>query len=149
MKRLILWLLTRLWGSPEEVNGAGRCPTYLYRWHLASAFDCKLYIHRFVRDDWSTDRHDHPKRFISIGLWGSYLEHTPAGTQRFRAPWIRSFPAVHQHRLTLPWGECWTLVVVLRGEREWGFWHDGRFIQWWQYVRGDAAHLADKRKTCL
>lgn len=148
--------LTRLFGAPEEINGAGRCPTYLFRWHVASLFGWRVYIHRFTGQDWSKDPHDHPKRFISIGLWGSYLEVTPGNdlprgvwnAQRFRAPWIRSFPAEHKHRILTPWGECWTLVITLRAEREWGFWHEGRFIQWNEYVRGSSAHIADRRRSC-
>lgn len=141
-------LFTRLFGAPEEINGRERCPTYLFRWHLASAFGCRLYLHRFVGEDWSKDPHDHPKRFISIGLWSSYLEVTPTGQRRFRAPWVRSFPAEHQHRILTPWGECWTLVLTLRATREWGFWHEGRFIHWIEYVRGAAAHIADRMRSC-
>ena len=132
----------------EEVNGSHRCPTYLYRWIVLSTRWFKVYVHRFVADDWSLDLHDHPKRFVSIGLWGRYVEHQWLGRQReYRAPWIRSFPASHVHRLTLPrycggcgaaeWSEhtagcyiplvlprdCWTLVIVFQTVREWGFWH--------------------------
>ena len=61
----------------ERIDG-DRCP-YLHRWRLAS-FGRKrfLYLHHFVGSDWSRDPHDHPKRFISIGLWGSYIEETPS-----------------------------------------------------------------------
>lgn len=140
--------LNRIFGQAEEINGRERCETYLYRWSLFSRPNCKVYLHRFVGNDWSRDLHDHPKRFISIGLWGSYLEHTPAGQRRYSAPWVRSFPAIHRHRLTTPWGECWTLVIVLRAEREWGFWHDGRFIPWRDYVDGPEGGEADQMKDC-
>lgn len=140
--------LDRRFGAAEEINGHERCSTYLFRWHLLSTRRAKAYLHKFVGDDWSRDLHDHPKRFISIGLWGSYLEHSPTGQRRYRAPWVRSFPAVHRHRLTTPWGTCWTLVIVLRTVREWGFWHDGRFIPWHDYVDGTESALADKMKAC-
>lgn len=42
---------------------------------------------------------------------------------------------------------CWTLVIVLRTEREWGFWHDGEFYRWDEYVRGKGG-VADKMKAC-
>lgn len=141
-------MLTTLFGKPEEINGAHRCPTYMYRWFVLSTKNMKVYIHKFVGDDWSLDFHDHPKRFISIGLWGSYLEETPSGKRRYRAPWIRTFPADHQHRLTTPWGTCWTLVIVLKTVREWGFWHAGRFIPWREYVDGSSSGIADKMKSC-
>lgn len=141
------WLTKRL-GAPEEINGHHRCSTYLCRWVLKDTARWKAYLHKFVGDDWSRDLHDHPKRFISIGIWGSYLEETPAGFKRYRAPWISTFPADHRHRLTTPWGPCWTIVIVLETVREWGFWNEGRFIPWRDYVDGAESELADRRKSC-
>lgn len=131
----------------EEINGE-RCPTYLYRWELMRVGKFfAIYLHHIVRNDWSLDLHDHPKRFISIGLKGRYIEVTPKGQRTYRAPWIRTFPATHIHRLKLakPGEECWTMVIVLRPVRPWGFWHAGTFIPWKRYVRGD---IADKMKDC-
>lgn len=150
LRRLLLWALTRLFPL-EEINGANRCPTYLYRWRLARCrrLGWALYLHRFVADDWSLDQHDHPKRFVSVGLSGSYVEHTPRGPRRFRAPWIRSFPAEHRHRVTLPPGrECWTLVLVFAATRPWGFWHLGRWIPWRDYVTGASSYVADEMVAC-
>lgn len=163
MKRL----LDKLFGLAEEINGRERCPTYLYRWTLLSRKGkFGVYLHHFVGDDWSRDLHDHPKRFISIGLWGWYLEETPCGEikngtpnigeswdswtriKKYRAPWIRTFPATHVHRLSVPSKNCWTLVIVLRPVREWGFWHLGRFIPWRSYVDGADQGIADKMKAC-
>jgi hypothetical protein len=152
-------LLTRAFGSPEEINGHERCPTYMYRWTVLSTRRFKVYVHRFVADDWSRDLHDHPKRFVSIGLWGRYLEHGPAGRRReYRAPWFRTFPATHIHRVTLPAGDCWTLVIVGPPVREWGFWHldpiehgpvqgAWRWIPWRAYVR-PGNEVANKMKAC-
>ena len=158
----------------EEINGAGRCPTYLHRWTLFQPRRPKalwrgfgIYLHKFVGDDWSRDLHDHPKRFISIGLKGAYVERYVDGTmtvqhslgpitkQReceriYRAPWVRTFPASHIHRLRLLQDNrpCWTLVIVLRSVREWGFWNMGRFIPWREYVAPGNA-TANARKACL
>jgi hypothetical protein len=130
----------------EEINGRERCPTYLYRWTLLKARNWSVYLHHFVGDDWSRDLHDHPKRFISIGLWGRYLEETPTGSKVYRAPWIRTFPAEHIHRLSMIDGhDCWTLVVVLKAVRGWGFWNGGNFIPWRKYVDSETA---DKMKVC-
>lgn len=142
-------LLNRMFGIAEEINGGHRCPTYLYRWTLLSwKGHFSAYLHNFVGDDWSRDLHDHPKRFISVGLRGSYIEQTPGGYRRYSAPWIRSFPPTHIHRITVPSKSCWTLVVVLKPVREWGFWHGGRFIPWRRYVDGEDAGIADKMKSC-
>lgn len=153
-------LFSKLFGVPEEINGGERCPTYLYRWTIAKWNKGRgIYLHHFVGDDWSLDLHDHPKRFVSIGLKGSYREQTPnpffqyAGGGKlpfyekvYRAPWIRTFPAEHIHRLSLIDGkDCWTLVIVLKARRSWGFWHLGKFIGWREYVNSETA---DKMKAC-
>ncbi len=138
------WLFER-----EEINGHGRCSTYLYRWIVMSTRWLGVYIHRFVADDWSRDLHDHPKRFVSIGLSGGYTEETPRGFRHYAAPWIRTFPAEHIHRVALgKHHECWTLVIVFRASRQWGFWHNGEFLHWKEYVKGRFAHVADKMKAC-
>jgi hypothetical protein len=143
----------------EQINGGERCPTYLYRWTLLSIPKrLGVYVHHFVGDDWSRDLHDHPKRFVSIGLAGQYVEETPdpasldpeAKRERvFRAPWIRTFPADHIHRVRMIGrGTCWTLVLVFRPVREWGFWHLGEWIQWREYVKGSRKSIADMMKNC-
>lgn len=132
----------------EEINGGERCPTYLYRWTVFRLFGFGAYLHRFVGDDWSRDFHDHPKRFISIGIKGQYVEETPLGERVFKAPWVRSFPASHVHRLRLiDRKECWTLVIVLRATRPWGFWHMGEWIHWRKYV-SERGGPADLMKSC-
>lgn len=130
----------------EEINGGERCPTYMFRWTLLKIGKlASVYLHHFVNDDWSRDLHDHPKRFISIGLAGQYTEETPKGERIYRAPWIRTFPANHIHRIRLHAGPCWTLVIVLWPVREWGFWVHGKWMHWKQYV-GSAQ--ADAAKNC-
>jgi hypothetical protein len=142
-------LLNRLFRL-EQINGGGRCPTYLYRWTLfAVPKRLGVYLHRFVGDDWSRDMHDHPKRFVSIGLKGRYVEETPDGERTYVAPWFRTFPAHHVHRLKLvDRRPCWTLVVVFKPVREWGFWHAGEWIHWREYVKGARATAADMMKNC-
>lgn len=142
--------LINRWFNLEEINGGERCPTYLYRWTLLSIPRLfGVYLHHFVGDDWSRDMHDHPKRFVSIGLAGQYIEETPAGERVYRAPWIRTFPAHHIHRLRMiDKGTCWTLVLVFRPVREWGFWHMGEWIHWREYVKGTRAAIADMMKNC-
>lgn len=143
-------LLSAVFGQPEEINGHGRCPTYMYRWTLGHIGPVKFYVHRFVGDDWSRDLHDHPKRFISIGLWGSYWEQVPATEPDLKrwlhyvAPWFRTFKPVHQHRIECYQG-CWTLVIVGPTKREWGFWPEGRFVHWREFVTGP---LGDRAKVC-
>jgi hypothetical protein len=139
--KLIDWLL-----NMEEINGNDLCPTYLYRWTVLRTPWFAIYLHHFVGDDWSRDLHDHPKRFLSIGLWGRYIEDTPERSKTFTAPWIRSFPPEHIHRIRLYEGEqCWTICIVFQAVRAWGFWHAGQWIPWRQYV---GSETADRMKSC-
>jgi hypothetical protein len=104
----------------------------------------RLIIASSARERCPTSRRP-PRDFISIGLWGKYREVTPRGSRIFRAPWIRSFPATHIHRLEMiGGGDCWTLVIVLKAVRAWGFWTDAGWFPWRRYVGDDA--LA--RKNC-
>lgn len=122
----------------EHVDGNGRVRAYLDRWVLAKFRRSAYYLHRFSGSDWSTDLHDHPKPFLSIGLWGSYIEHTALGATRYSAPWLRRFPASFAHRLELDEGAVvWTFVRVGAKERDWGFFCDGQWVQWSRYVHSD------------
>lgn len=144
----------------ETMSGNGLCPVYLERWVIGEAFNCGVYLHHFLGDDWATDPHDHPRRFISIGLKGWYWEDIyrhpekdfPQSypttwlieTLKFQAPWFRSFPAHHLHRVRASeCGDCWTLVIVLPKSRPWGFVQDGKWIPFKKYVFGGKA-----RKAC-
>lgn len=134
----------------EEINGNGICPTYLHRWILFSGFGRKVYLHKFVGDDWALDPHDHPKDFISIGLRGSYDEYVWVNSFRgfsktkWTAPWFRRFPASHRHRIETEDGPCWTLVIVGRKKRDWGFWMGSQWIRWDQYVKNHGR----ERRAC-
>jgi hypothetical protein len=71
--------LRKFLGTPEEINGDCRCATYL----IAGRSRSSVVGERFVSiNSLGTTGllilHDHRKRFISIGLWGSYRE-TQAG----------------------------------------------------------------------
>ncbi len=93
----------------------------LLRWHIFKCSLFKIYLHKFIRSD---DRifHDHPKHFISIGIWGGYDEQTPEGWNRFRSPWIRHFPPEYKHRVVLNYDKpCWTVVIVGKHKKQWSF----------------------------
>lgn len=132
------------------MSGNGQCPVYLERWTLAKLFGFAAYLHHFLGDDWALDPHDHPRRFVSVGLWGWYWEDVfDAGgvlqsTRRYRAPWCRTFPAEHLHRVRAKeCGNTWTLVIVLRHSRGWGFIQGGKWVPFRDYVYGGKS-----RKAC-
>jgi len=136
----------RLWRW-ENICGPDGKP-YLRRFVLARLpGNRRVYLHHFVGDDWARHPHDHPKAFWSIGLWGGYTEHQyidlavvnilkQAGVLRWRAPWVRWFPAEHIHRIMLTPGVsgAWTLVITGRQSRRWGFWRGLPVTQWVDWV---------------
>ncbi len=119
----------------EEIGNAT-----LHRWIIwcSPRTGRGIYLHQFVGSDAAREMHDHPKRFISLGLSGRYFEQTPDGdAQPFQAPFLRSFKPEHIHR-QLMWEDetCWTLVYVGPKVREWGFWlDDGTWQHWSEYAK--------------
>lgn len=93
---------------------------YLKRWFILRTKWVQVYVHNICRSDPDSDMHDHPWSFISVILWGGYLEHTPEGSFQRSAPQILYRPAGSPHRLELNRG-AWTFIVVGRERREWGF----------------------------
>lgn len=156
----------------EEMTGDGLCPVYLRRWTLfgwGRGEPCRfrIYLHHFLSDDWGRDPHDHPKRFISIGLKGEYWEDVFESrgdlnpgrymrTDHYSAPWIRTFRPAHAHRLRIhprgderpsrPRPNAWTICIVLKTQREWGFFYLNRFwLRWDDYL--DSGY-GRERKDC-
>ena len=120
---------------------------YMLRWYILPRNRwLNLYLHKFMRDDDDRALHDHPWWFVSILLRGSYVE----WRERFSvAPgvlstWIhaspRRFPSIAfrsaetRHRVTLPAGPCWTLVLTGPKKRTWGFWCPKGFVPWFDFV---------------
>ena len=102
---------------------------YFRRWRLWRGRFFSIYLHRFMAPDQSDCAHDHPGPFVSLVLWGGYVEEIwPRGDftagERVRRGFLSlaSREAMHCHRVAAcrP-GRTWTLV--LRGARcpRWGF----------------------------
>lgn len=135
-------ILTRLFRYEDlTVDGTGQ---YIHRWQLwAGANGRRVYLHKIVGSDWAREPHDHPKDFISIGLWGSYFEevyevkgtgvYPSCGTvlafmagksKTFRAPWVRKFKSDLIHRLVADGNPVWTMCITGPDDGSgWGFWN--------------------------
>ncbi len=151
--RIASWLATLLFGEPDDLNRGADCPPYMKRWRIWASPDdtepkdpFRIYLHRFDGSDWALHPHNHPKKFWSIGLWGEYMEHVfaephnPRGgmeTKVWRAPWFRSFPADHTHRVIMKWKSqpCWTLVFTGKYTQTWGFFTDKGFMRSREYFK--------------
>jgi hypothetical protein len=119
-----------------------------------------IYLHKFMRDDDDRALHDHPWWFVSVMLWGRYLETRDqvidgdvfvmerrrddvrrCGSIAFRR-------ATDRHRVTLAKDidgkpiPCWTLVLTGPKVREWGFWCPKGFVVWTDFVdQGDHGNI--------
>lgn len=119
---------------------------YLTRWYLVSTPWFGVYLHRFDGPDPDADPHDHPWNFVTMVLRGGYDEealrrhgdvlevvdchHRPLVPRR------RTLDT--RHKVARLWRvPTWTLVVVGRRQREWGFWLDGgagSWVPWREYL---------------
>ena len=99
-----------------------------------------LYVHKFLRSDHDRALHDHPWPFVALILKGGYVEahdQTIDGTlaceMRFPGD-VLVRAAEWRHRVILPKGEAsWSLVIVGRRQRRWGFFLPNGWCHWRQY----------------
>lgn len=101
---------------------------YLTRWRVVQTPWAALYVHRFDGPDPRSTLHDHPWPFVSIVLRGGYYERRldPVTMQVDEAHRVRR---VNRMRLggahaimRLTRNPTWTLMLVGRRVRTWGYW---------------------------
>lgn len=101
-----------------------------------------LYLHHIHRPDRDRDPHDHPWSFASVILAGSYHEKVwpdktdPGRTfTRSRNRWsLQRMRRGGAHIITSMNGPLWTLVLTGRRQGEWGFWVQGKYVPWREYI---------------
>lgn len=103
---------------------------YLHRWTFV-CFGFSLRLHHWIGSDVGPHLHDHPFNFISILLKGSYVNVTES-TDLFlekqlehrllKAPAMWYARGEQRHRLEIPEGGAWTILLCGRPFRKWGFW---------------------------
>ncbi|MCA1571174.1 MAG: hypothetical protein LC798_12825 [Chloroflexi bacterium] len=79
----------------------------------------------------------YPDMRISCGTCGDVREAPPGlvvGDRMCRGT-IRYRPAEHRHRTRVGPNGCWTLVAMGPLVRAWGFWKDGRWLDWQAHER--------------
>jgi hypothetical protein len=105
-----------------------------------------IYLHHIHRPDREPDPHDHPWWFASLVLAGWY-EETVWADKRDGGKWIRRerprgsarrISRRSAHRITGTCGPLWTLVLTGPKRSGWGFWRDGRYVPWRQYLSESA-----------
>lgn len=127
---------------------------YLRRYFLTPRrWPLRLFLHRIYLPDPDRDLHDHPWDFRTIVLKGGYQEMVRKDGVEYTTTWWRwrrGFrPAEHTHRILSVLPNTWTLLLVRRARRTWGFWpsrwetlQEGRvwptqrfyFVPWREYL---------------
>lgn len=126
--------------------GADGSP-YLTRWTLLDLGRFgRICLHRFHRGDDDPDQHDHPWSFVTLILWGGYVEEFGADRRRrWRRPGFIGYrPANHRHRVEIePGRETWSLLWIAADQRpDWGFYTATGFVHWRRYVAAREANRA-------
>lgn len=107
-----------------------RIGDYLTRLRIVQTPAFGIYLHKIKRPDKDQGIHDHPWSFVSIILLGSYYElrRNPV-TMEKEVKFHRWLNVVRKHdqhrilRLTRP--TVWSLMLVGRRYRTWGYWYEG------------------------
>lgn len=137
---------------------------YLDRWGIGHDWIGRVLIHRMAAPDPGVDLHDHPWTFVSVVLWGGYVEerasirlapryamaaeehgHTMRGTlvdrrpgsiARMRLDECHSIKRLHRRT-------CWTLVIGGPRRRPWGFYLPTGWMSEGEYDRTVRAERRD------
>ena len=148
------------WPTLKPFCIGGEADPYLKRWYVLprNRWFC-IYLHQMLRDDDDRALHDHPRANISIILKGGYWEMLfraqpaegeplPIRTlKRRKIGHIVFRPAALAHRLMLPYPArpSWSLFIVFRKYRDWGFWcPQGRWVPWQEFTAGPRGELVGK-----
>lgn len=113
--------------NPEDI--------YLTRWRIIQTPWGGIFLHAIRRPDGDRALHDHPWSFISLVLKGGYVEILPDRVVSRLQGSITRRRAEDQHRISiLREHPTWTLLLVGPRRRDWGFYVDGGWVRWEQYI---------------
>lgn len=114
---------------------------YLRRWWMIATPWFGVALHKMTNGDAREIVHDHPFAFLSIILRGGYVERrlnprTMAIVEEHRVRWLNRVRTHDAHSITrLLRVPTWTLLLVGRTRRTWGFWSP-----LWKYSEGNPSH---------
>lgn len=133
---------------PSTIMGDGRGDIFFTRYDLIRCRWFQLYLHEFKRSDNSRCLHDHPWWFVTWILADGYYEECPTrdkvtgknGLFTTTKEWKRPGSILYRraeftHRIALrPDTAPWSLVLVGKHSRPWGFWTP---LGWLAWKKGD------------
>jgi len=138
--RLLAYARRTMASRPADFVIAPYDEPYLYRWHIIKTKWFSLYVHKMVHDDDDRALHDHPGDNVSVLLSGAYYEHLENRRRISRIQGDMLYrKAEEKHRLEMVFTEqTISLWVVFHKRRVWGFWPDGQFVPWHDFVDQDS-----------
>ena len=115
---------------------------YLDRLRLVQTPWFGIFIHAIIGPDPDPDPHDHPWNFWSLILCGGYIEHYYIKqdgrvlSRRWPRWSLRKMAAEGvAHKITSVKKNTWTLVLVGRRQRDWGFWTSDGWVYFREYEK--------------
>ena len=124
------WLMRYTKNKPMrliEINGE----PYLERYHVASLFGFKIWLHRFIRNDSERHLHNPPWHALSVILTGGYREIVALKGYRnwdiidYKRGQVNLIKADKTHRILQVDPNTWTLMLVSpRVRKNWFFIND-------------------------
>ena len=137
------------WGVLSGIDIGADGDPYLDRLRLIETPLFAVYLHHIHREDRDPDPHDHPWAFISLILSGSYIERVWPDKRDPAKRYLRYHPRFcfgrlgrrAAHMITTVQMPLWTLVVTGPRRGGWGFWKDGEFVPWQEYIGDPDAGL--------
>jgi hypothetical protein len=122
----------------KRVYIGGKENPLLVRYILFRIGAVGVYLHKLCRSDHDRALHDHPWPFVSVLLTGGYHEIHDQTKDREQVTEYRKRgsvllrPAEWRHRLLLD-KPVWTLIIVGRRARKWGFFTSNGWCWWRKY----------------
>jgi len=89
----------------------------LDRYYLLQAFGFGLFLHKIHHDEDADTFHSHPWSWVSL-IFGRYVEER-LGEAKREHRWWNAVPAGVAHRVDLPLGPVWTLMLHGRRRCAW------------------------------
>lgn len=127
--------------SWNEAIGLAECP-YFRRWVIDfGAF--ALRVHRWQSSDDARAYHDHAWSFLTIVLWGSYMDVSPEGSDLLTTGSVRFRRASHKHTVKILKPGTWTALITGPVIRRWGFWVNGKLHRRDRYFATAGHHPCD------
>lgn len=112
---------------------------FMIRWIIIRTKWFNIFVHKFLKSDENLP-HSHPFNFISVLLWGSYVEQVYTGNElieiKRRAPSIMFRNGFIFHKIILKKSSPITICLTWPAGKNWHYLtNNGEVIKWRKYLR--------------